>query len=401
MNFRLFAKTTIAIALTAFAFASCNRDRNKPDDPHYGRGDEEQQPTTGLSVSASYYGDYYEKGFQDYILLFQLGEIDANGAFANSGVELSLEILTSNGGPSLFPAGIYELTNDQFNSAGIVPSIEGKDDDNNITYGDTYLYTQQDADNYWLEPLEAAHLEVEMNGAQYTISVKITVGGEEYSYLYKGALAIEDMREDPSTEEDGPDGDYDFKADKAYAWNLGDAWSSDTDDWEFEFDNSKNPNEWISVEIIAAAASNIEEIPTGTFSIPADFVNNPIVPNTLVPTGQWYEDSDDYCGTYYGHGTGVWYWAESGSLKITKSGDDYTFELSFNDNGTEDYDPAKVTMTYTGKVEVDTSFANQEDEGNALRLMKKATPSAKVKFGRKHTHKRQTKAASKFACRLR
>lgn len=402
MNIKFFAKALVAAALTALALAACKKDPKNPDD----NIDPQPIATKGLSVKATYFGDYYGKGFHDYILLFQLGEIGEDGYFKTSGVELSLDVLTATGGPTLFPAGTYEITDDKYNSAGIIPSIEGEDNEGNVTYGDTYLYTQQDADNYWLEPLQTAHLEVEMNGAQYTISVKVKVDGEEYSYLYIGALPIVDEREneDPGTGE-GPDGDYNFKPDQAYASNLGRSWTLETDDWEFEFDNSKNPDEWMSVEIVSAAASDITAIPTGTFSIPADFYDDEYEPvsGNLLPPYIW---DNAYCGTFYGYGEEVWYIADSGNLKISKSGENYTFELSFKDNGDEElgYSPAKVTMTYTGKVEVDVSNwwdgVEDEDEGSML-YVRKAAPSAKVKFGRKHTtHKSHFKAASKFAGRL-
>ena len=423
MNIKLFAKITFAIALTAFAFAACNRDRHNPDDPNYNGRDPQpsEEVTAGLSVKATYFGDYYENGYHDYILLFQLGEIGEDGYFKTSGVELSLEVLSATGGATLFPAGIYDLTDDQHNAAGIVPSKPKLDEDGNpvlddkknVIYEDTYLYTEQDADNYWLEPLEAARLEVEMNGAQYTMKVKVKVNGEEYSYLYKGALPITDESNsvNPEPGEDGPDGDYDFKADQAYARNLGRAWDDEegphvTDDWEFEFYNSKNDNEWMSVEIIAPAASNIEEIPTGTFSIPANF-DDPdyvVVAGNMLPP---YLYDGDYCGTFYAYGEYVWYTACSGSIKITKSGDNYTFELSFKDDGDEEvgYAPARVTMTYTGKVVVDVSewwdeVEDEEESGNMMRI-RKAVPSFKVKVCRRPANKRPVKAACRYAGRLR
>ena len=204
MNTKAIAKAAFVAALAVFALVSCNKNRHKPgpevpDEPVV----PEEKVTEGLSVKATYFGDYYGKGFQDYILLFQLGELNEEGQFKTSGVELSLDVLTATGGPTLFPAGIYEITDEKYNSAGIIPSIpEGEGED--TTYGDTYLYTQQDADNFWLEPLESAHLEVSVEGAQYTIKVQIVVKGEEYKYCYKGALPIEDKSKSTEPEEEGP-----------------------------------------------------------------------------------------------------------------------------------------------------------------------------------------------------
>ena len=403
MNIRFFAKTAAAVALTIFALAACKKDPRNPHDPNNYNGNENEDPieqvTTGLSVKASFFGDYYEKGYMDYVLLFQLGEIGEDGYFVKSGVELSLDILTANGTATLFPAGIYELTDDKYNSAGIIPSIEQKDEDGNTSYGDTYLYTQQDADNYWLEPLEKARLEVAVEGAQYTIGVKFTVDGEEYSYLYKGALPIEDKSEtedpeDPNGNGDGPEGDYDFKADGAYAFNLGHEWGDDTDDWMVYLENSKNESEWLLIEFVSQSGTNPEAIPEGNYIIPVDFYDDDyeVAAGTLCPL---YVYNDSYYGTYYVFDDMIWYSASSGSLNVAKSGDKYTFTLSFKD---EEYDNAKVTSTYTGTVEVDVS---EYYDGALTAGFRRTAPAFKKNVVKRADKKRQSvKAASKFAGRL-
>ena len=392
MNTKTIVKLAMAATLAVLALASCKKDRhrNNPDGPEV----PQEQVTEGLSVKATFYGDYYEKGFMDYILLFQLGEIGEDGYFKKNGVELSLDVLTATGGPTLFPAGIYEITNDKYNSAGIIPSIENKDDEGNISYGDTYLYTQQDADNYWLEPLESARLEVAVEGAQYTIKVQISVGGEEYKYLYKGPLSIEDKSESEGPSEEGPEGDYDFKADDIHAFNLGHEWSTDTDDWMIYLVNDKDEDEWIAIEIVSASGSNPEAFPEGTFSVPADFYNDKyeIVAGIMCPLYQ-YEES--YYGTYYVFGGEIWYSASSGNVKITKSGDNYTVALSFLD---EEYDNAQVTSTFTGKVDVDVS--EYYDGALTATRIRKTVPAFKKSVVKRADKKRQTKAASKIACRL-
>jgi hypothetical protein len=394
MNTKTIAKAAFVAALAVFALVSCNKNRHRPGpDTPVDPVVPEEKVTEGLTVKATYFGDYYGKGFQDYILLFQLGELDEEGSFKTSGVELSLDVLTATGGPTLFPAGIYEITNDKFNSAGIIPSIkngEGED----VTYGDTYLFTQQDADNYWLEPLESAHLEVAVEGAQYTIKVQIKVDGEEYKYYYKGALSIEDKSGSTEPEGEGPEGDYDFKADGAAAFNLGHEWGDDTDDWMIYLANEKDENEWIVIELVAESGENIEALPEGTFSVPADFYNEKyeIVAGIMCPLYQ-YEES--YYGTYYVFGNEIWYSASSGNVKITKNGDDYTVALSFLD---EEYDNAQVTSTYTGKVAVDVS--EYYDGTLTTARLRKATPSFKKSVVKRADNKRQTKAASRFACRL-
>lgn len=394
MNTKTIAKAAFVAALAVFALVSCNKNRHRPGpDTPVDPVVPEEKVTEGLTVKATYFGDYYGKGFQDYILLFQLGELDEEGSFKTSGVELSLDVLTATGGPTLFPAGIYEITNDKFNSAGIIPSIkngEGED----VTYGDTYLFTQQDADNYWLEPLESARLEVAVEGAQYTIKVQVTVGGEEYKYLYKGALSIEDKSEPDTPVEDGPDGDYDFKADGAVAFNLGHEWSDDTDDWMIYLENAKDEDEWIVIEIVSPSGSNPEALPEGNFLVPADFYEDTyeVVAGTMCPI---YLYDDSYYGTYYVYGGQIWYSASSGSVKITRNGDNHTITLSFRD---EEYDNSLVTSTFTGKVTVDVS--EYYDGSLTASRLRKAAPALKKSAVKRADRKRQTKAASRFACRL-
>lgn len=392
MNIKTITKAAAAVALAVIAFASCNKNhRHEPDRTP------EEQVTAGLSVAATYFGDYYGKGFQDYILLFQIGEKDEEGYFKKSGVELSLDVLTATGGPTLFPEGIYEITDDKYNSAGIIPSIEQEDDEGNTVYGDTYLYTQQDADNYWLEPLKSAHLEVSVDGAQYTIKIKVEVGREEYTYLYKGALAIEDKSSEIDPGEDGPEGDYDFKADSATAFNLGHEWGDDTDDWMIYLEKANTESEWVCIEVVAETGSNPEVLPTGNFVVPADFleVDDYVVPaGTLCPL---YQFGEDYYGTFYVFDDTIWYSATSGSAKISKSGNNYTISLSFRD---EEYDGAKLTSTYTGTVDIDVS--EYYDGTVSLPRVKKAAPSYRRPAAMRSTTttKRNTKAACKLAGRL-
>ncbi|MBP5488234.1 MAG: hypothetical protein J6X77_01550 [Bacteroidales bacterium] len=403
MSIKFIVKATVAIALTVFAFASCNHRRHDPERPD-DKGKEdvpEEQVTAGLSVSATYLGDYYNNGFYDYILLFQIGEIGEDGYFTHGGVELSLDILTGEGGPSRFPAGIYEITNDKLNSAGIIPSIPDKDEEGNDVYGDTRLYTEQDAENYWLEPLQKAHLEVAVNGAQYTISVQFTVDGEDYSYLYKGALSITDRsgKEVDPGKDDGPQGDYDFKANAAYAFNNGHAWEGydNIDEWTIELVTDADDAEWISIEFEAATTSNHEVLPTGTFVIPADFYDDSFdfVPGVLCP--YYVYDGDEY-GTMYIYGYQTWFAADSGNLQISQSGDNYTIALTFYTD--EESGKVKVTSTYTGTVEVDASEYYDGDSSLTVAKARKTVPSIRKATVKKNTNKREVKSACRIAGRL-
>ena len=398
MNIKFFARTAALIALTLFAFAACKKGPKQPDDPRNNNNQDPapqptEQVTPGLSVTASYFGNNYANDFHDYILVFQVGEIDESGYFKAGGVELSLEVLTATGSSAMFPAGIYELTDNKHNSAGIVISEKSTDDKGNVSYGDTYCYTEQDADNYWLEPVDFAHLDVEVNGAQYTIKVNFKVGEEELTYLYKGALAIYDERPASQTGE-GPEGDYDFKADGIEVYNDGFAWTDNTYEWEVYFTNSKDENEYVVAQFIGAATTDEEALPTGTFMVPKEFDIDDLtyipVPGTLCPT---YPYANSYYGTYYSFGEWlVYYSAMSGNLNISKSGNLYTFSLSFTSEEGE-----KVTVNYTGEIEVDLNyFIDSEDDSNLL----KAKKAPQKLISKKINNTRHAKAACRYAVRL-
>ena len=92
----------------------------------------------------------------------------------------------------------------------------------------------------------------------------------------------------------------------------------------------------------------------------------------------------------------IWYSASSGNVKITKNGDNnYTVSLSFLD---EEYDNSQLTSTYSGAVTVDVS--EYYDGSLTTARLRKTVPSFKKSVVKRSGNQRQTKAASKFACRL-
>ena len=64
----------------------------------------------------------------------------------------------------------------------------------------------------------------------------------------------------------------------------------------------------------------------------------------------------------------------------------------------EEYDNSQVTSTYSGEVAVDVS--EYYDGSLTTARLRKAAPSFKKSVVKRSDNQRQTKAASKFACRL-
>ncbi len=346
------------MTLVVLSFTGCKKSTDKPfpnnNNGGGNGGEKEIVVDSGLKASILYYGDYYGTGFHDYILLLQNGEIvDNNGQkeFLNSGTELCLEILSSSQSDATYlAAGKYALLDEGVtNAAGIVASVKTTDDKGNISYGNTYLYTQADKNNCYLEPIDAVTLTVRVDGSVYTLVAAFEVDGYTYSYTYEGALVFTDK-----SEEDGPEGDYDFKARYVLASNEGHAWNNSTDDWIVLLEG-EDTNEMLQIEFVGPTGNDRGSIPTGTYIVPADFLNAAqIQGGTLCPfyTQDNSSGGEDYFGTYLQEGNIIWYEAKSGSLTVEQTAEGYIFKLIF----VADYDGnPHVTCTYSGAVDVDTS----------------------------------------------
>ena len=170
--------------------------------------------------------------------------------------------------------------------------------------------------------------------------------------------------------------------------------TDNTYEWEVYFTNSKDENEYVVAQFIGAATTDEEALPTGTFMVPKEFDIDDLtyipVPGTLCPT---YPYANSYYGTYYSFGEWlVYYSAMSGNLNISKSGNLYTFSLSFTSEEGE-----KVTVNYTGEIEVDLNyFIDSEDDSNLL----KAKKAPQKLISKKINNTRHAKAACRYAVRL-
>lgn len=356
-------KTISAALIVATLFCACTKgsDRPFPDNGGSGGGKTDTEEITvkdGIVASVTYFGDYYGTGFLNYIVLLQYGEMvenaDGSRSFKQNGTEVSLNVLSSSKGDATFlPEGTYSLLGEGvYNAAGITPSVKQTDSNGNVNYGDTYLYTQN-KDQYWLEPLTSARLTVSGEGTYYLQAV-FGVEGYSYSFTYEGPLVITDK----SQTEDGPAGDYDFKAGYVLASNMGHAWGDDTDDWIVLLEDEDSSSDLLQVEFVCPTAADSAVFPEGTFTVPAGFTELTEIPaGTLCPFYTQTENGkESYWGTYYQRGNVIWYEAQSGTLKITKSGKGYSFVLDFA--ASYEGNP-HVRCSYSGDVEVDTgSYVN-------------------------------------------
>lgn len=388
-------------AVFATVLSSCSKD-NKDPYPNKGdnNGETESGITEGFTASVTYCGDWYETGFHDYVIVLQSGNVDDDNMFVNGGIELSLDVLTAQGGATYFPSGTYTLLPEdtKFNAAGIVPSIKETNEDGSFSYGYTYLYTEKDANNYWLDPLDDARLEVSSSGSEYTIKVDFTIGTENYTYKYKGNLAfytIEDNGGDDDDNDDTPIGDIEYIAGYVEAANFGDAFGNGADDYLLYLDQG-DETEYIQVEFTNPSGSDPAALPTGEWTIPSNFFDVEGIDTDILLPYFYFEGYEDYSyGTTYCYGGNLIYGATSGTLKITKSGDEYSIDLKFYDSYSDD---AEVTCKYTGAVNVDIS---DYDDGTAA-VSKLSAKKANVKKAALKTVKRinaQTSEKAKKSAR--
>lgn len=308
--------------------------------------DIDDQLTEGLRVSADFFGDYYGSGYNNFILLFQIGKIDpVSNKFIGYGEEVSIDLLTVGGSKNELPVGTYYIGNRNHNAAGIVPSTPWtvRDDlldkgvdisgypesalDEVINWGNTYLYRQSNSENYSLSPLDDAKLLISRRGGQYYFSLEIESGYDDYDYYYIGPLSIVDRSQELEAKEvvfnriGGISARYE-----------GDVWGIGASTWNLFLDNADRPNEFLSIEWTTSAVGT--QVPVGSYNIPKDFYTTKYK-NMLHPL--YYSDDVVY-GTYYGRenqdGTFDILYApedERGWLAIDKKGDVYTISLNFYD----------------------------------------------------------------------
>lgn len=385
MSFKNIAKLGIMAAVFAAALSSCSKDSK---DPYPNIGDDgttENVIKEGFNASVTYYGDYYNTGFHDYVVILQLGKVDDDNMFINGGIELSLDVLTAKGGATYFPDGVYTLLpkDTKFNAAGIVPSIEEIDEDGSISFGYTYLHMEKDANNYWLDPLDDAKLEVTSSGSEYTIKVDFTVGDDKYTYKYKGNLAFDNNSgdDDGGNDEGGgdivlPTGDIEYIASTVEAYNYGDAFENGADYFTLYLDQG-DETEYIQIEFTHPSGGDRTTLPSGEWTIPSNFFDvEEIDTDILLPYFYFENHEEDTYGTAYCYGGYLVYGATSGTLKITKSGDEYNINLKFYDSYCDD---AEVLCKYTGPVTVNDSEYYDGSEASVLSVKKVHSKKAVLK----------------------
>lgn len=307
----------------ALSVVSCG-DRHKPQPV--------DRPTPGLRVSADYYGDYYGTGYNNFILLFQIGDVDSEGHFINGGEEVSLDILAANGSVTSFPAGKYKLTNDNHNAAGIIPSTP----DGEGGYGATYSYVEENQWSYSMDPLSYAELDVTVKGAEYRMVLTFSIGKDTFKYIYSGPLAIYDR----SVLEFDPVGGV-------LVGNYGDAWGDNTTDW-YIYCMGEDDSDYVCIELVSAKGTKVA---AGNYSVPANFFESgEIKPLTMCPL---YEIEGEFGGTCYVRSNEIWYAATSGTCKVSHSSFNTTLDLEFHD---EEYD-GTVKMKFSGPINWTSSMS--------------------------------------------
>lgn len=176
---------------------------------------------------------------------------------------------------------------------------------------------------------------------------------------------------------DGPEGDYEMKGiSEVYAYNLGadyDVSTTDYDDWEIYMYNG-NEDEFLCVSVLTAGGSG-ENLAPGTYTVKALESESDFHAGICVAA---YNDEDGYVyGTYYGYGEYAWYWAETGTVTISKSGDDYTINVAFTDSVEE----ADFKCSYTGPVTCyDMSSVDEASTKSASGFCRKGARSHRSVF---------------------
>lgn len=186
------------------------------------------------------------------------------------------------------------------------------------------------------------YVEVSKSGDKYTFKLRYIDEPNEriFEGTFTGALGNYS-----SSGDEGDDGDEDIEFTKCEAEFYGAA--NGAGEWGIYFgDDDTDMSDlsggyWAMIDLFCSSTKYSTTLPTGTFTVDDS--------EKAGTVGGIYEGSDGYYyGTMFGQDNNIIVGANSGSVKISASGDNYTIEMDFVD---EEYD-SSFQYTYTGKVKI-------------------------------------------------
>lgn len=328
-------KTILLLTLaTAVAFA-CNPAKNGDDDL-YGSADRYE----ANNAAAYYFGTSAVKGADLYGLSLFRGNIDENYYLDGKGMELYLELLCPESESLTLKTGTYKAF---LKSSGLVPpfSIATGSISNGSVLGSYVEFVPSEVANPEYYVLTDATVTVGKRGNNYVIDAKVLAGGESFVFTYSGTMDVLDCSAG------GGEGDYDTGMDYTFSeftkgeidWFGGEKglyyWGIYLGDAQANLEDLSSPGSMLQIELCTKSSSPTE-IPAGTYTVSdtdADMTASAI-----------YEVEEGYAGTMYCLNDFIVVGATSGTVKVSRSGSNYTVEADLYDS---EYDNT-FKGSYTG-----------------------------------------------------
>ena len=293
------------------------------------------------AVAAYYFGWSEELGCDVYGLSFFDGEINDDYRLDSKGLELYFELLCPARNAIALQPGTYNArlkypaTNSgfTFTTGSVVGStVQG-------SYVEEVPSEVSDPVYYIVSD---GSVTVGKRGGTYVLEARVTAGGIPFSFTYSGGVDLIDMSRTGDEVETGQDinfsaftkGELDYygPADGITVWGIYLA------DDNIDMATLGGEGNLLCLELCTTSTST-EDIPAGTYTVgdtPGNFVANAI-----------YENSDGYVGSMFCNGGLIQVGATSGSVKVSKEGDNYSIVVFLYD---KEYDN-KYNGTYNGPLE--------------------------------------------------
>ncbi len=232
------------------------------------------------------------------------------------------------------------------------------DEDGNIY--PTYVYYRESSKVKGVYyPVTGGAISVKTSGSTYRIAATFETSAGTFGFNYDGKLAFYDISGGDDSGDDGddtPTEEVKISLDalnQGYAYYYGQAFEGDqTDyaDWVFYIGNGLVDLEdenasYLMLELITSESATTA-VPDGTYEYLDIDSAEKLLPFSMLCG---YVDDENYCyGTwFFGETAYDYYAATSGSAKVSRSGDNYTIDLSFADSEMN----ATLNGKFTAKLE--------------------------------------------------
>ena len=369
-----FWKSLAILACSLVAFCSC--------DDVEGIDFDDAQVYGAESAYAYYYGSSEVEGCVLYGLSLFVGDVTEKYEIADRGLELYLELLCPESAAQAPSSGEYKpalsTSIDDYSHTFALGTIQ-----EGVIYGSYLANRKGDVSEIEYEPVLGGSLEIRRKGNSYEIKASVVAGQDPVVFQFDGDCPVIDCSS--SSEGDGGNGgsgdtggesditsgqnfsfsnytkgelDYYGKEDGYYCWGI------------YLGDNNINLEDLsgsghLAMALLYTNSSSKTVLPAGTYTVSStigDMVAEPI-----------YQDSEGYYGgTMYLNDDMILVGATSGTIKVSKSGSNYTVEMDLVDG---DYNNT-YKGSYTGPLNI---FDSSSRKAVARHAHDRRTSLAKVR----------------------